>query len=173
LVVNLDENIIPTLQLVKSDGTSLETTATISYKIIDNSGTVEVVSSQTASYNSNTGSYTDTLIPSASWTNQEVGAYLIAWSIADTDDDFPEIMTEPLEIALDVTKVDRILGLVHENIYIDNTVFDAVDNLKSARLRIYENSADVGTSNGILASYNIRSDPDGPGRFVTWKQEKI
>lgn len=173
MVVNLGENIIPTLQLVKSDGTSLETTATISYKIIDATGTVEVVSSQTAAYNSNTGSYTDTLIPSASWTTQEVGSYLISWSIADTDDDFPTIMTEPLEISLDVTKVDRILGLVHENMYIDNTVFDAVDNLKRARLRIYENSVDVGTNSGVLATYDIRSDPDGPGRFVTWKQEKV
>ena len=173
MVVNKGENIILTLQLIKSDGVSFETTSTITYKILDSSGTVEVVPSGSASYNSNTGSYTDTLIPSASWVDQEVGSYLIAWSIADTDDDFPSIITEPLEISIDKTKVDRILGLVHENIYIDQTVFDAVDNLKRARLRIYENSSDVGTDNGVLATYSIRSAPDGPGRFVTWKQEKV
>lgn len=170
MVVNLGENIIPTLQLVKSDGTSLETTATISYKIIDATGTVEVVSSQTAAYNSNTGSYTDTLIPSASWTTQEVGSYLISWSIADTDDDFPTIMTEPLEISLDVTKVDRILGLVHENIYIDNTNFDVLSNLVSARLRIYSNAVDVGTSNNVLSTYTISAAPTGAGKFLNWRQ---
>jgi len=66
MVVNKGENINVTLQLVKSDGTSLETEATISYKILDASGTVEFVASRSATYNSNTGSYTDTLIPSAS-----------------------------------------------------------------------------------------------------------
>jgi len=173
MVVNLGENLIPTLQLIKSDGYSFETTATITYKILDASGTVEVVSSQSAVYNTNTGSYTDTLVPSASWPTQEVGAYLIAWSIADTDDDFPTIITEPLEIAIDKLKIDRILGLVHENMYIDQTVFDAEGNMISARLRIYENSANVGTATGVLAAYRITANSTGPGKFTSWKQEMI
>ena len=173
MVVNKDENIILTLQLIKSDGTSLETTATITYKILDSSGTVEVVSSRSASYNSNTGSYTDTLSPSASWIDQEVGAYLISWSIADTDDEFPAILTEQLEIAIDKTKIDRILGLVHENMYIDQCTYDAGNNLVRARLRIYESVADVGTDNGVIGSYRIRSVPRGMGMFTTWYQTKI
>jgi len=172
MVVNLGENIIPTLQLIKSDGTSFETDATISYKILDSSGTVEVVSSQSAVYNTLTGSYTDTLIPSASWLTQEVGSYLIAWSIADTDDDFPTIITEPLEISIDKNKIDRILGLVHENIYIDQTVFDEYGNMVSARLRIYEDSVNVSTNNGVLAQYRITSTPNGPGKFTRWKHVK-
>jgi hypothetical protein len=172
MVVNKGEEIIPTLQLIKSDWTSFETEATVTYKIIDSTGTVEVVPSRSALYNSNTGSYTDTVTPSADWVSQEVGSYLISWSVSDTEDNFPTISTETLEISIDKTKVDRILGLVHENMFIDQTVFDAVDNLKGARLRIYENSNNVGTNNGVLATYRMNSDPDGPGRFVTWRQEK-
>ena len=64
----------------------------------------------------------------------------------------------------------RILGLIHENIYIDNTQFDANDNLFSSRLRIYANSGDVGTDSGVLATYEITAVTTGPGKFTSWKQ---
>lgn len=67
----------------------------------------------------------------------------------------------------------RLLGLVHENIYIDNTQFDVDGNLYSARLRIYEDPLNVGTNVGILATYEITTVTTGPGKFSSWKQITI
>ena len=69
--------------------------------------------------------------------------------------------------------VRRTLGLVHENFFIDYPVYDSNNNLISARVRTYKNSADVGTTNGVLATYILTCDPDGATKFVTWKQEKL
>lgn len=164
--VNKGENITLTLQLIKSDGVSVEEDATVSYKIFDASGVVELVSSQTASYNSTTQSYVDILIPSGSWINQEVGNYLIVWSIADTDDDFNSIYTEQLNVNIDKDLIDRILGLVHQNIVIDETIFDQFGNMRSARLRIFREASKT----NVIATYRITARPKGPGRFTTWEQ---
>lgn len=67
----------------------------------------------------------------------------------------------------------RVLGLVHENIFIDLPNYDVDNNLISARLRIYSNSFDVGTINNIIGSYLIESDSSGTGKFNNWKQTKI
>lgn len=164
--VNKGENIALTLQLVKSDGISVEQSATVSYQIFDSTGTVELVSSQSTSYNSITQSYVDTLSPSASWTNQEVGHYLIVWSVADTTDDFNSVYTEELNINIDKDLIDRILGLVHQNIVIDQTNFDQFGNLIGARLRIFKES----TLTTVLATYKITANPSGPGQFSRWEQ---
>lgn len=164
--VNKGENIALSLQLIKSDGISVEENATISYRIFDSSATVELVSSQTASYNSITQSYTDTLVPSASWTTQEVGHYLVVWSVDDTDDDFNSVYTEQLNINIDKDLIDRILGLVHQNIVIDETRFDSFGNMRSARLRIFREASKT----NVIATYRITAKPNGPGRFTTWEQ---
>lgn len=65
-----------------------------------------------------------------------------------------------------------ILGLVHQNMFIDNTVFDDNNNLIRARIRIYSDSDSVGTDNNILASYQINVSSNGPGRFESWMQIK-
>lgn len=171
--VNKGENIELTLQLIKSDGVSVEEDATVSYRVFDASATVEVVASQTASYNSITQSYIDTLAPSASWTNQDVGHYLVVWSVDDTTDDFNSVYTEQLNINIDKNKIDRILGLVHENIFIDQTVFDEYGNMTSARLRVYDTAANVSTDNGVIGAYRITAQPNGPGKFTRWKQVKM
>jgi hypothetical protein len=69
--------------------------------------------------------------------------------------------------------VRRTLGLIHENIFIDQTVYNSDNNLISARVRIYKTSGDVGTSNGVIGTYMITADPDGPVKFNFWKQEKL
>ena len=169
IIVNKGENITFTLQLIKSDGLSVEEEATISYRIFDTSGTVELVSSRSATYNSTTQSYVDTLIPSASWTTQEVGNYLVIWSVDDTTDDFNSVYTEPLEINIDNTDVQKILGLVHSNMVIDNTVFDREGNLYKARVTLYRDSAKT----QVLARYQVNAITTGPGKFATWEQIEI
>jgi len=67
----------------------------------------------------------------------------------------------------------RILGLVHENIYIDQTTFDADCNLIAARIRIYDTAANVGTATGVIGEYDITVNSSGPGKFTTWKQVKV
>jgi len=172
--VNKGENIELTLQLIKSDGISVEEEATVSYRIFNSSATVELVTSQIASYNSITQSYTDTLIPSASWINQEVGHYLVVWSVADTTDDFNSVYTEQLNISYNISNdLKRLLGLTHENIFIDNPIYDADCNMTSARVRIYSNPASVGTNSDVIGTYQITAPSTAPGKFTTWSQVRI
>jgi hypothetical protein len=173
MVVNNGENIGMTLQLIKSDGVSVEKTATVAYKIFDDTGTVEMVSEQSAIYNSTTKSYIDSLDPSVLWTDQEVGSYLIVWGVSNTDDDFNDTYTEDLQVNIDKTKIDKILGLVHQNILIDETGYDLHGNMSNARVRIYSDSVSVGTDNNIIGTYQIVSVSTESGKFTTWTQKEI
>ena len=67
----------------------------------------------------------------------------------------------------------KALGLLHQNIYIDNTVYDAYGNLSSARVRIYSVVGSVGTSNDVIGTYNITSSSGATGKFDYWKQVSI
>jgi hypothetical protein len=66
--------------------------------------------------------------------------------------------------------LQRMAGLVHENIYIDQPVYDGDGNMTSARLRLYSNPASVGTVNDVIGTYQITAPGDGAGRFTYWKQ---
>jgi hypothetical protein len=167
--VNKGENIVLTLQLIKSDGISVEEDATVSYRIFDTTATIELVSSQSAIYNSITQSYTNSLVPSASWTNQSVGSYLVVWSVSDTTDDFNSVYTEELKIDIANNDIQRILGLVHQNCEIYDTKFDQFGNMKKAKMRIFNDS----NKTSILANYQITAVPSGPGKFTTWEQIEI
>jgi len=173
MVVNKGENIGMTLQLIKSDGQNVEENAIVIYKIFDASGTLELVSEQSTIFNNITKSYIDTLNPSISWIDQEVGSYLVVWYVSDTEDDFAPIYTEGLQINIDKTKIDKILGLVHQNILIDQTEYDDYGNLTTARVRIYKDSSSIGTDNNILATYELESTNTECGRFTTWEQKEV
>jgi hypothetical protein len=69
--------------------------------------------------------------------------------------------------------LDRIMGLVHQNMYIDEPTYDSDGNLVGARVRIYSNSASVGTLANIIATYQITSNGIGPGKFSYWQQVEI
>jgi hypothetical protein len=68
------------------------------------------------------------------------------------------------------TDVEKILGLVHENIYMDNPGYDSDDNLTSLRVRIYSAAASVGTTDDVISTYTITSAGDGAGKFSSWQQ---
>jgi len=70
-------------------------------------------------------------------------------------------------------KIDKILGLVHHNIYIDNPSYDQFHNLISARVRIYSAAGSVGTANDIIGTYDISAPSNNPGKFVTWSQVSV
>lgn len=66
------------------------------------------------------------------------------------------------------------LGLMHRNIFIDNPIYDAGNNLISARVRIYSIADSTGTNNNIIGAYEITAETDDvAGQFTTWKQVEI
>lgn len=67
-------------------------------------------------------------------------------------------------------KTNRILGLVHENTYIDQPEYDDYGNLVSARLRTYSKSTSVGTNHDVLDTYRIRAKAEAQGKLVYWEQ---
>jgi hypothetical protein len=71
------------------------------------------------------------------------------------------------------TNVMKILGLVHQNILIDETVYDNKNNLIGSRIRIWEKAEDVGTQVPPLATYSVDVETAGPGKFTSWKQVEV
>ncbi len=71
------------------------------------------------------------------------------------------------------TDLKRALGLMHENIFIDNPVYDDSGNMIEARIRIYSDSFSVGTENNVIGTYEVSTDAIGAGKFNNWKQIKV
>lgn len=174
------------LTLVNNDGNP-EDDADISYSIYDTDNN-EVLSNNDVPFNEQLGSYIDVIDP---WDNQEEGIYYINWIIENTTEDYPNTATEVLYIEnynenldniyddtqniitdLDSKgeKLDKILGLLHQNIYIDETEYDNYENLIKAKIRIYSDSSSVGSDSNILATYRIYCEGDGMGKFTYWSQ---
>jgi len=66
--------------------------------------------------------------------------------------------------------VRKTLGLVHHNMYIDEPVYDEAGNMISARVRIYSDSASVGSNTNVIETYLITSDGTECGQFNYWQQ---
>lgn len=69
-------------------------------------------------------------------------------------------------------EMQRALGLMQENFYLDDPTFDSSNNLLTARVRIYSDSASVGTSDDVLATYNMTATFSGAGKVTTYKMVK-
>jgi len=155
------------LTLVNNDGNP-EDSAVVNWYLYNSVNTLELSGSPI--YNAQLGSYIDIINPSSQWNTQEEGIYHIVWEIQNTVEDYPNTVTEELHIHDYDNKLDRILGLVHENMLIDNPVYDKFDNLQSARLRLYSDKDSVGTNNNVIATYTIQADTINAGKFNNWKQ---
>ena len=162
-----NQNITLNLNLILSDGTS-EDEAIISYGIFNPNN--ELLTSGTLEYNSELNSYNKVIEP---WDNQIEGNYYIKYEISNTSEEFAHTVTEELYIESYDEKLSKILGLVHENIFINDPTYDDYGNMIGATLRIYSDSASVGTTSNIIGTYKITANPIGPGRFSYWKQEEI
>jgi hypothetical protein len=127
---------------------------------IDNSDTTSILDIVTDIDNKS-----DIIINTTNEINNKVDEILIDSTNMDIKLDI--IDSKCTEISNDLK---RVLGLVHENIFIDLPSYDDNSNLISARLRIYSSPSSVGTNNNILATYIIESDSSGPGKFTNWKQ---
>lgn len=74
----------------------------------------------------------------------------------------------------------RILGLVHENIFIDNTVHDANGQLVAARVRIFdskvncESATDGGSETvGLVSAYEMQTVYEGVGKMGSYRMKKV
>lgn len=166
MIINKGEKILLNLQLIRSDNITVEEEADITFKIFDSTATIECVSETVVTYNENTKSYLYSLDPTLLWTNQQVGSYLILWYIENTEDDFNSVYTEELTINIDNTDIQKILGLIHQNMEIDEAEYDEWHNLVSARVFLYTDP----TKSTVLTTYKITCDTFGPGKFNTWSQ---
>lgn len=77
-------------------------------------------------------------------------------------------------------KIARILGLVHENAFIDNTVFDAFSQLTTCRIRIFDSkdhaalATDGGSETlGLIATYEMQATYESAGRLGTYRYLKV
>ena len=76
-------------------------------------------------------------------------------------------------LALEAT-LNRALGMVQENQYIDTFARDGQDRMISARLRTYSVAGSVGTDNDVLATYTITATYTGTSTVpVTYKAVRV
>jgi len=99
--------------------------------------------------------------------------YVVTITTTMTTVDQQDIVLDRMMSGGSADDVSRILGLVHENVYIDTTVYDANNNLTSARLRIYSDAASVGTTSNVIGTYTITVTASGVGKFTNWKMVKV
>ena len=66
--------------------------------------------------------------------------------------------------------VRKTLGLVHHNMMIDDATYDEHGNMIGARVRIYDDAANVGTNTGVIETYRIEADSEACGQFTYWQQ---
>lgn len=74
----------------------------------------------------------------------------------------------------------RVLGLVHENAFIDNTVHDAFGQLVAARVRIFDSKANAeaatdggSETTGLVATYEISTVYESQGRMGSYRMVKV
>jgi len=155
--------------LVNADNT-METGATVNYTIRVASDDSEQVAS--------TGMTESAVVSGLYYVNLTIAtagdyrAYISSAGFPSVTEDI-EITPAISDIATLSTDVKRLLGLTHENVYIDTTVYDAQGNLTSGRLRTYSVAGSVGTDSDVLATYTITAVTAGAiNQFTNFKVVK-
>ncbi len=74
----------------------------------------------------------------------------------------------------DLNILTRIAGLMQENYSVDQTVFDTNGNMVSSRIRLYDSALNVGSGNGVIASYNMIATYDtGTNQMTSYNVERV
>lgn len=71
------------------------------------------------------------------------------------------------------TMLSKILGLVQENFYIDQTTYDSNNNLTSSRVRIYLDASSTGTNSNVLETYQMTAAYDSKSNMTSYKMVKL
>lgn len=122
-----------------------------------------------------------------SWTPTSVGSYTALFIVyVDGARTVESIVytREAEQIFVSANDVDdlasmlvRVLGLVHENVFIDNTTYDPNSMLLTARLRLFATKAEAqaatdGGSEPALQTYTVDATYEGPGRMRQYRMVK-
>jgi hypothetical protein len=65
--------------------------------------------------------------------------------------------------------IKRLLGLSQENYYLDQVVWNTFKQMTSGRIRVYTDSASVGSDINVLDTYNITATYDSASKLVDYK----
>jgi hypothetical protein len=125
----------------------------------------------------------------ADWTPGAVGEYNVIYTIysdaphttlADYSKELDQISVRVDTLEEIKAYVIRILGLTHENVFIDNTVYVDCGQLVSSRVRIFDSKAhaDLATDGGsetlgLIATYIVTTTYEGPTYMATYKMVKL
>lgn len=74
----------------------------------------------------------------------------------------------------------RVLGLVHENVFIDNTVHDLNGQLVAARVRVFDSKANVeaatdggSETTGLIATYEMSTIYESQGIMGSYRMKRV
>ena len=74
----------------------------------------------------------------------------------------------------------RVLGMVHENAFIDNTIHDIDGQLIAARVRIFDSKANVelatdggAETTGLIAVYEMSTVYESKGQMGNYRMKRI
>lgn len=146
--------------------TGIDTTTGFTPYVYDPSG-IEVTGSVSGFFTElGDGNYRYTFTPNANgiWYINVTNPNYFPWGKND------DVYVDTADLSGIYEIVRRTLGLVHHNMYIDQATYDEHGNMISARVRIYDDAANVGTNTGVIETYMITSDAQACGQFTFWQQ---
>lgn len=125
-----------------------------------------------------------------SWTPTTPGTYSVHFFVYSDAGHTVDNITYTREIeqifATDYGKDDlaamilRVLGMVHENAFIDNTVHDIDGQLIAARVRIFDSKANVELATdggaevtGLIAVYEMSTVYESRGQMGSYRMKKV
>lgn len=65
--------------------------------------------------------------------------------------------------------IKRLLGLTQENYYLDQVVWNSFSQMINGRIRVYTDSASVGSNVNVLSTYNITATYNTSNQLVDYK----
>jgi hypothetical protein len=85
-----------------------------------------------------------------------------------------DLEAELIEVSSDKTNILRILGLMHENSVLDQTVYDNHGNLLSGRIRAYDTKANAQAAGltGLRFTWAVTATYTGPGMLTRYGIER-
>jgi hypothetical protein len=125
----------------------------------------------------------------ADWTPSSVGIYSVVFIVysdaahtienLDYTREMDQIFVSQVGTDDLAEQLVRVLGLVHENAFIDDTTYDAFGQLIAARVRLFDSKAHVelatdgGTeTTGLIATYQIETTYESGYRMGTYRMKR-
>lgn len=82
------------------------------------------------------------------------------------------VNSAPVDVNVSLAELLDITSSSFMNSYIDQPVYSSNNVLTSCRVRIYGNSADVGTNNSVISTY-VMTATELSGKVLTYKTVKL